>query len=83
MIKMVALRFGVGLAVAAVFYFLLPFDLEVRQALALLAVSPISSAVPGFTRELGEDTGLSSAINSICIVVSIVLMVSMLSLMLA
>lgn len=78
----VALRFGVGLAVAAAFYFLLPFSLEVRQALALLAVSPISSAVPGFTRELGEDTGLSSAINSLCIVVSIVLMVTLLSVML-
>ena len=73
---------SIGLLVAAVFYFLLPFSLEVRQALALLAVSPISSAVPGFTRELGEDTGLSSAINSICIVVSIVLMVTMLSVML-
>jgi predicted permease len=76
---MVALRFGVGLLAAAVFYFLLPFSLEVRQALALLAVSPVSSAVPGFTRDLGEDTGLSSAINSVCIVVSIVLMVTMLS----
>lgn len=81
-IGMVALRFGIGLAVAAVFYFLLPFSLEIRQAMALLAVSPISAAVPGFTRELGEDTGLSSAINSLCIVVSIVLMVAMLSLML-
>ena len=76
---MVALRFGVGLLAAAAFYFLLPFSLEVRQALALLAVSPVSSAVPGFTRDLGEDTGLSSAINSVCIVVSIVLMVTMLS----
>lgn len=80
--SMVGLRFGIGLLVAAAFYFLLPFSLEIRQALALLAVSPISSAVPGFTRELGEDTGLSSAINSVCIVVSIVLMVTMLSLML-
>lgn len=79
---MVGLRFGIGLLVAAAFYFLLPFSLEIRQAMALLAVSPISSAVPGFTRELGEDTGLSSAINSVCIVVSIVLMVTMLSLML-
>jgi predicted permease len=76
---MVALRFGVGLLAAAAFYFLLPFSLEVRQALALLAVSPVSSAVPGFTRDLGEDTGLSSTINSVCIVVSIVLMVTMLS----
>lgn len=80
--KMVGLRFGLGLLVAAAFYFLLPFEAEVRQTMALLAVSPISSAVPGLTRELGEDTGLSSTIGSISIVVSIVLMVAMLSLML-
>ena len=81
--KFVGVRFGIGIALAAVFYFLLPFDVEVRQALALLAVSPISAAVPGFTQELGEDVGISSAVNSICIVVSIVLMVVFLSFMLA
>ena len=48
--------------------------------LALLAVSPIGSAVPGFTRELGEDTGLSYTIGSVSIICSIVLMVSMLML---
>lgn len=80
--KMIALRFGIGGIFAAIFYFLLPFDVQVRQALALLAVSPIGAAVPGFTRELGENTGLSSAINSISIIVSIVLMVTLLSLML-
>lgn len=81
-VKMIALRFGVGGIFAAAFYFLLPFDVEIRQALALLAVSPIGAAVPGFTRELGEDAGLSSAINSISIIVSIILMVTLLSLML-
>lgn len=80
--KMIGLRFGIGLAVAGIFYFLLPFDIEVRQALALLAVSPIGAAVPGFTRELGEDTGTSCTIGSVSIVVSIVLMVTLLSLML-
>lgn len=80
--KMIGLRFGIGLAVAGIFYFLLPFGVEVRQALALLAVSPIGAAVPGFTRELGEDTGTSCTIGSVSIVVSIVLMVTLLSLML-
>lgn len=80
--KIVGLRYAVAAVLALCFYFLLPFDLEVRQTLVLLAVSPISSAIPGFTRELGEDEGLSSTINSLCIVISIVLMVTLLSLML-
>lgn len=82
LIKIVVLRYAVGAAVAAVFYYLLPFSLEIRQTLVLLAFSPISSAVPAFTGELKEDVGLSSAINSVCIVVSIVIMVTLLSVML-
>ena len=80
--KIVALRYGVAAVLALCFYFLLPLSLEVRQTLVLLAFSPIGAAVPGFTRELGEDEGLSSTINSVCIVISIVLMVVLLSVML-
>ena len=58
------------------------FEQEARMALALLAVSPMSAAIPGFTRELGEDAGTSCTIGSVSIVVSIVLMVTLLSLML-
>ena len=82
LIKIVLLRYAVGAAVAAVCYYVLPFSLEIRQTLVLLAFSPISSAVPAFTGELKEDVGLSSAINSVCIVVSIVIMVTLLSVML-
>ena len=81
-VKILSARYAIALTLAAVFYFCLPFDLQVRQALALLAVSPIGTAVPVFTAELKEDAGLSSAINSIAIVISIVLMVSMLLIML-
>ena len=80
--KFIGLRFGIGLTLAAVFYFLLPFGQEARMALALLAVSPMSAAIPGFTRELGEDAGTSCTIGSVSIVVSIILMVTLLSLML-
>ena len=78
--KILGLRFGIGIAVAAAFYFLLPFAEEARMALALLAVSPMGSAIPGFTRELGEDAGVSCTIGSISIICGIVLMVAMLSL---
>ena len=77
-----ALAAGVGVSLALLFYFTLPFELRVRQTLAILALSPIGSAVPVFTAELGEDEGLSSAINSIAIVISIVLIVTLLLVML-
>ena len=74
-------RYGVGMLFALAFYFLLPFELQVRQALVILAFSPIGSAVPPFTAELGGDAGLSSAINSLAIVVSICIYVVLLSVM--
>ena len=81
-IRILGIRYGVGAVLAAVFYFLLPFDIQVRQALVILAFSPIGSAVPPFTAELGGDTGLSSAINSMAIVISICIYVVLLGVML-
>ncbi len=81
-VKMLLVRYAVAVALAACFYFLLPFSLEVRQTLVILCFAPIGAAVPPFTRELGGDVGLSSAINSIAIVCSIVFMVTLLGIML-
>ncbi len=82
MVRVLGVRYGVGAVLAAIFYFLLPFGLEVRQTLVILAFSPIGSAVPPFTGELGGDVGLSSAINSISIVISICIYVVLLGVML-
>ena len=79
---MLVVRYGVAALLAFVYYFVLPLDLEVRQALVILAFSPIGSAVPGFTNELKGDVGLSSALNSITMVISIVIIISLLSIML-
>ena len=81
-VRVVGVRYGIGAVLALIFYFLLPFDLEVRQTLVILAFSPIGSAVPPFTAELGGDVGLSSAINSISIVASICIYVVLLGVML-
>ncbi len=81
-LKIVLLRYSIAVAVALAFFYLLPFDLEIRQTLVILAFAPIGSTVPAFTRELEEDVGLSSAINSICILISIVIIVTLLSVML-
>jgi len=79
--KILSVRFGLAAVLALAFYFLLPFDLEVRKTLTILAFSPIGSAIPVFTAELKEDAGLSSAINSIAIVISILVMVTLLLLL--
>lgn len=81
-IKLLSIRYGLAFVFALVFYYLLPFPLEVRQALVILAVSPIGSAVPGFTGELNGDVGLSSALNSIAMVISITITVILLFVML-
>lgn len=80
--KFLLVRYAIATVLALAYYFLLPFDLEMRQTLVILAFAPIGSAVPGFTAELGEDTGLSCSINSVAILVSIVIILALLVVML-
>ena len=80
-LKILVVRYGVGLILAIIFYNL-PIELEARTALMVLAFSPIGSAVPAFTEEMGGDAGLSAAINSISIICSIIFMVTILVIML-
>ena len=81
-VKLLSLRYSIAFVFALVFYFVLPFPLEVRQALVILACSPIGSAVPGFTEQLKGDVGLSSALNSFAMVISITITVILLLVML-
>ena len=80
-VRILAVRYGVALVLAAIFYHL-PFALEARTTLMVIAFSPIGSAVPAFTEEMKSDAGLSAAINSISIICSIVFMVAVLMVML-
>ena len=75
-------RLLLSTVLALVCYFVLPFSLEARKTLVILLFSPIASAAPAFTGQIGGDTGLSSAINSISIVCSIVIIVTLLTVML-
>jgi len=81
-VKLLSIRYALAAIFSVIFYFLLPFELEVRQALVILAFSPIGSAVPGFTQELKGDVGLSSALNSFAMVISIAITVVLLLVML-
>lgn len=78
-LRIIVIRFAMAAIFALFFYFLLPFSQEVRKALVLLVFSPIGSAVPPFTGELKSDVGLSSAINSISIICSVIFMVILLT----
>lgn len=80
--RVLVVRYSFAAALALACWFLLPFDMEVRQTLVILAFSPIGSAVPVFTAELNGDVGLSSAINSISILCSIGIIVTLLVVML-
>lgn len=80
-VKILSVRYGVAFVLAFVFYHL-PLELDARTALMVLAFSPIGSAVPAFTEEMGGDAGLSAALNSISIICSIIFMISILIFML-
>jgi predicted permease len=81
-VKMLAIRYGIALVFAALVYYFLPVEFEAKLAIMILAFSPIGSAVPGFTAEMKGDVGLSSALNSISIICSIVFIVTILMIML-
>lgn len=80
--KILVVRYVVAAIAAAVFYFVLPFELSVRQALVILAFAPIPSSAPAFTGEMRGDVGLASAVNSVSIVCSIGIIVGLLLIML-
>lgn len=72
--RVLSVRYGISIVLAVVFYLFAPFELEIRQAFAVLVFSPIASAAPAYAGELGMDVGLSSVINSLSVVISIILM---------
>ena len=76
--RALAIRYGIAAILSLCYWFLLPFDKVVRLTLVILAVSPIGSAVPGFTEELKGDVGLSCSINSMTILISIFTIVTLL-----
>lgn len=79
MVKILGLRYGIAAILAACCWFFLPLGLEYRQTLLILCFSPIASAAPAFTAQLKGDIGLSSSINSISILISLVCIVSLLT----
>ena len=81
LIKILGMRYAVCAALAAFFFTCLPFDLMIRKTLVLLCFGPLSSPIPAYAEELKMDSGLASAINSISVLFSTVMMVVLLTAM--
>lgn len=80
--RILGVRYGIAVLMAVGCFCLLPLPLEMRQAIAILAFSPIASAAPAYTEQLDGDVGLASAVNSFSIVISIICIVVVLSVVL-
>ena len=70
-VRLLVSRYAVMAVFVFLAYWVLPFPLEIRQALVILVLSPIASANPAFTDALGEDFELASTVNSISMIISI------------
>ena len=80
-VQALVVRLSFATVLAVLFYYVSPFSLEVRQALTLLAFAPIPASATAFTAKLDGDIALSSTLNSLAIVVSIVMMTGLLLVM--
>jgi len=67
-------RFLFAGVLSLLFYNFTPFTLAVRQVLAIVVFSPVSSLAPVFTERSKGDAALSSFIASLSIVISLVTM---------
>lgn len=81
-VKYLVLRYAIAIPLALCFYFLLNFPLEVRQTLVIMVFAPFCTSAPAFTGEMKGNVGLSSALNSISIIISIVCITTLLTCML-
>lgn len=72
-----ACRYAFAAVSAAACYFLTPFDLIVRQTLAVLCFAPLSSLAPIYTQRCHSDTALAGFTNSVSIAISLVCMMAL------
>ena len=66
---------------ASLFYFVLPFPLEIRQVLAIVAFAPGSAMSPAFTEKLKGNAALASFVGSVSILISVAVITCLLAAM--
>lgn len=70
-------RYLIAAVLAWIFYHYLPFDVEIRKILVLIAFAPISALCAVFTAKCHGDVAMSCTVNSITIVLSIIIMTAL------
>ena len=76
--KIITARLVGAVVLAAVIFYLLPFSFEVRRVLVLVVFSPLSGIAPMMTQRSGADSGVSSLVASITVIISMVIMTGLL-----
>ncbi|WP_410013906.1 AEC family transporter [Sodalis sp. C49] len=79
--KVLALRYGAGALLAALFYYGTPLPLEIRQVLAVAVFAPVSALSPMFTARCSSLGSVSSFTGSLSIFISIIIITTLLTLM--
>lgn len=79
--RILSVRYLMALLFSFAAWFLLPFAEPLKKTLVILLFSPLASFDPIFTEKCHLDVGLSSEINSISIIISIVCMTLLLILL--
>ena len=74
MIKHITVRYALSAVLAFLFYRYLPFSLEIRQAMAVIALAPSSSLALIFTMKLKGDVIMAGNICSLSILLSTIAM---------
>ena len=72
--KILGWRYLFAALLSCAVYYLLPFDLVIRQTLVLVCFGPVSAIAPAYTGMCGGDEGLASCANSLSIVCSMAVM---------
>ena len=76
-----AVRYIAAALFASLFYFVLPFPLEIRQVLAIVAFAPGSAMSPAFTEKLKGNAALASFVGSVSILISVAVITCLLAAM--
>lgn len=77
----IGIRILISLAMAFCFFYLLPFDYEIRKTLIILVFAPISTWCPVYSQLAGGNVAASSAVTSFSILVSVIIMTLLLVLL--
>lgn len=76
LLRLLCLRYGYGFFLSALLFFFLPFDLEVKKALMIGVLSPMSTASMVFAQTLGCKPSLVGGAGTFSILLSMIFIVS-------